>query len=266
MGNNSIEIKTSKMLDELAAKIDNRDVYFLWSGGEDSTALLKLLIEAELHRKCRLMIVTIPFPQHVYYRENLSICKSYFEDLNIVFNVLYTNSFIDYATQHSKACEECKIARRTEFLGFYTPLCKKNDVIVTAHNLSDLMAYYVELMIERLSLEMWKQKSNRMLEVTNKFFKSYITERGVELYRPMLCFSQQEIKRVISHKTFDAGKMNIVENKCLWADQRKRLLQEYFAKSGIVSDYSVVFKLLHDNFAIPTVNEFRELSFDTYLV
>ena len=212
-----------------------------------------------------MSIVTIPFPQHVYNVSKLSSCGQFFEKLNIKYFPL-PSSHIDYGMPHSEACEICKVARRSSFVNYYTPLRQDNDVIITAHNLSDLMAYYLELTVEALSFQKNEKSQNRMLEMTNKFLPSYTTELGTEITRPLLDFSQQEIHQILSGGVLDNDELKIISNKCIWSNQRKRLLQDYFVKSEVVSSFSVVNELLIKNFSMPTTNDFMQLPYDTYLM
>jgi tRNA(Ile)-lysidine synthase TilS/MesJ len=261
---------TQGKLDRLIVDAHNvlcdKNVYFLWSGGDDSTALLKVLIDSEIYRSCVFRVITIPFPQHVYYKDKLASCVDFFDSRGIEYVVLHPTSKIDYAIRYSEACGVCKTARRNEFLDYYSNLKKKGDIIITAHNLSDLMSYYVELVINRLSIGIVSENSERFLEVTNKFIGQYETEIGSSIYRPFLSLSQLEIQDINKEMNYDNGKMNIIEKKCFWSNQRKRLLQEYFIKSNVMSSYDMVTTMLNKSFTFPMIEDFKKLPFETYLV
>ena len=260
-----VDLKIQDLRKNSTDKLKGRDVYFLWSGGEDSTALLKMLIEFDIQTLCNMTIVTIPFPQHVYYYEHLSKAQEYLEKLGFNVAILYAKRH-DFALPYSEACGVCKIMRRTMFMDYYSSQKKNNDIIITAHNLYDLMSYYTEMAITNMSVEEIPQQKERKLEVTNKLLESYITEVGTELFRPMIYFTQPEIQQILGCRKFDNGKLSIVENECLWANQRKRLLHDYFQKAKIISDFTTVYKLFSDSFGIPSNCDFQALPYETYLV
>ena len=255
---------TNDLAQSIIATANQRNVYFLWSGGNDSNFLLRTILKYDINSVCKLKVVTIPFPQHVYSPEKMRDNVNFFADLNIDFQALNTEEQINDSVPYSKACLFCKTIRRARFLEYYEPLQKKDDLIITGHNLSDLMSYYAELCIFQLD-KTSVSREERFLEVTNKFLRIYRTEFETDIFRPLIDMSNVSIQRQLDCVT-EEDSIEITTQKCYWADQRKRLLQEYFTKANILSDFETVKRLLEVNFSMPSIEEFRKLPFDTYLV
>ena len=257
--------KYNTLLKSLRQKITNRNIYFFWSGGDDSNLLLRIFLHEELNKDCDLNIIVIPFPQHCYAIDNIISCKEFFAIHKIKVEFLQTEAQIDKNINPANACLLCKSIRRSRFLDYYLPIQQSGDLIITSHNLSDLMSYYIELCTVQLDIKKRDSYRLRYLEVSNKFLASYQTENDTELFRPMLTFSQVEIRKFLSLPMCTNYPLEIILQKCFWANQRKRLLQDYFVKADIVSDFNEVYKLMSNDFGVPTTDEFRTLPFDTYL-
>jgi len=261
-----MENKLNTMTRDLKNTVANRNVYFLWSGGNDSNLLLRILRSSNFANLCNLNIVTIPFPDHVYDEAKINATKDILTKQNLNFHLLHTKENIADSVPYAKACLFCKEIRRKRFLEYYLPLQKEGDLIITGHNLADLMSYYIELCIMQLRLEKSESEDNRFLEVTNKWLKSYITNESIEIYRPLINFSQTEISKLLDDTELMQFEITITAQKCYWLNQRKRLLQDYMVNADIVSNYEKCFSLLQSNFRIPKPEEFWKLPFDTYLM
>jgi len=243
--------------------ISGKRVYFLWSGGDDSNLLMKIILDFNLYKECNLTVVTVPFPQHVYSEMKIEKCTHYLSELGIDFKLLYTKKEISQDINYTDTCPTCKIIRREKFLEYYLPQKKDGDTILTGHNLSDLMSYYVEQCIIQLELHNISS-SNRFLEISNKFLRTYDAGNGLYIHRPLLDFSENEIHSFFIENVH--SQIQILSQKCIWSAQRKRLLQEYFVKANIISSFGHVKNLFEKNFGIPSLDEFRNISFETYLV
>lgn len=258
-------MKDASLSKAIINKLNGRNVYFLWSGGDDSNLLLRFFLYGKVSLNCNFTIITIPFPQNAYSEEKIEQCAGFLQSRNIRIEILKTETKIQEDIPYTEACGICKEIRRSVFLKYYKTLKADNDLIITGHNLSDLMSYYIELCVKQMDMHTGGASRERFLEVTNKFLSSYMAEDGIEIFRPLLNVSQSEVFELLAD--FPAAKpLEIMSQKCFWMNQRKRLLQEYFAKLNIVSDYDSVFPLLKKNFGMPGLEEFRSLPFDTYLV
>jgi len=252
----------NELQQSLKNSIIGKRMYFLWSGGDDSNLLMKIILDFKLYENCDLTVVTIPFPQHAYSEVTIKACIEYLSRLGIDFKLLRTDKEIPHDINYADACPMCKIVRREKFIEFYLPQKKDGDIIITGHNLSDLMSYYVELCIMQL-----KPKNlfhNRFLEVSNKFLRTYDAEDGIKIHRPLLDCGEPEINSFLLENSYH--EIQIISQKCFWLNQRKRLLQEYFVKASITSSFDHVKELFEKNFSFPNLKEFRSLPFDTYLV
>ncbi len=260
-------MKVDNLVQSMKQKMSNRNVYFCWSGGDDSNLLLRIILNACINNLCNFTIITILFPQHAYSEEKLNNSIDFFKKQNINIQILKTEAKIDNSVLYTDVCPICKSIRRTRFLEYYMSIHKEGDLILTGHNLSDLMSYYIELCIFQLNFKSSTTIENRFLEVNNKFLQSYQAEDNIENFRPMLNLSHLEIQELLLSGPLSTSlPLEIMSQKCYWINQRKRLLQDYFVKSNVSSDFSSVKKLLINNFRMPSLEEFKKLPFDTYLM
>ena len=261
-----MQLEIDSLLITIKEKLSDRNVYFLWSGGDDSNLLLKIFLSFNIDTFCNLNVITIPYPAHVYSETKLEQCKDHFKGRKINYQILKTNYVDEVDITYKNACSVCKVIRRKAFLDYYLSVRKENDLIVTGHNLSDLMAYYIELCIDQMNMQTNLNRNNRFLEVTSKFLQSYQAEDNIEIFRPMIYLSQPQVQELLLNPFSQGIQLEIMQQKCKWLNQRKRLLQDYFKKANVVSSYETVCKLLTQNFTMPSLDDFRKLPFVTYLV
>jgi len=258
--------KINKLLEISQHEVMNKNVLYFWSGGNDSSLLLRMFLHENIMKYCRLTIIVIPFPQHCYSTENFNMTLEYFKGKGIDVKFLATESKIDENIPYSDACPLCKRIRRDRFLEYFNPIVEQGDVIITGHNLSDLMSYYIEMHIMNLKHESQELYHNRYLEVSNKFLQSYIAENDVVIFRPLLHLLQSEVNETLKNPLYANYPLEIITKDCFWGNQRKRLLQDYFFKASVEPTFDSVYALMSEKFGIPSLSDFRTLPFDTYLL
>lgn len=247
----------------------NKFIVFCWSGGKDSTALLFLLSHVIKKKSLALNVVLVPFPNAVFDYKGLDETLQYWKNLGIEVMVLQHKYLDPNNVPYLKMCTECKKVRRLVLEQYFLDVADlKNTSIITGHNLWDLAAYLVEMMLSQLvnnPKNNMKTKEERYLEVMNKFLPCYHHSVGPTIIRPFITFSDFDIDSVI--KTYDIpDPFPFISQPCPWLEQRKRMLHKYFKTMKLDFSSEKIMEFVRESFRFPTKEDFSKLPFLTYIL
>lgn len=197
------------------------EVYVLYSGGKDSTAMRVLLEKyARKHKKPEFRYLNARFPQDVYRDDCPDFCRS--------ARVKESYKVLD---REKNPCLLCKRIRRK----YIKQMVKRPAAIATGHNTNDLIAYFVEFFdIEPEDIGKRLQKimlSEKHLEHFSRFFPKLRLNSGDVIIRPMLPFSRIDIRKII-------GRRKVIATTCRFESFRpKRQVFKRLTRS-IMQKYS----------------------------
>lgn len=250
---------------EISEQIEGKRVALFWSGGFESNYLLKLMLENELYKLCSLEVVSILFPQDVYDREKMGRVKQWLRSHNIGAHFYYPETVMERdISSYGSACLKCKSVRR-EAIHTFLESQKKNSpmILMTGHNVDDVASYMLENIAVTLDCGKIANRS-RFLETTNKFLPVFEHCDSLTVFRPLLRYSKKLLEQD-SFGQWDEWLFDITV-KCYWANQRKRILQHYLTTSGIEPNFDRAYSAFLKLFSLPTIEEFRTLPIEIYLM
>ncbi|HDN17839.1 MAG TPA: hypothetical protein ENF41_02155 [Candidatus Bathyarchaeota archaeon] len=137
-------------------------------------------------------------------------------------------------------CKKCKEARRRELLRVLSSY--KEWKMVTAHTLSDLIAYTISLLLHSNFNLSNLQPDHRVIEVLSRFYPSLKLE-SMQIIRPLLNLSERDVSRILS----ETGIPTI--EKCMYSSWRpKRVFFKYLDLFPHTLTYSELINFLqkHD--------------------
>lgn len=250
---------------EISEKITDKNVVLFWSGGFESTYLLKQILQSKLYNNCSLDVISILFPRDIYDYDKVESVKEALSKRGIGVHFFYPETVMDKKAElYSVACLKCKTVRR-EVIHEYLKNTYKNEprILITGHNLDDLASYLLENITVKLDLTKAENKT-RFLETTNKFCELFKFSEDYTLYRPLTRYTKCELEQ---NRFGELDKqLAVIKEKCYWSNQRKRLLQYYLRTSGVLPDYDRTLDTFNMLFTMPNDEEYRELPVETYLM
>lgn len=240
--------------------------FICWSNGYDSNALLALF--SELIKEIpdiKLEAYIVNYPHHVYQALDLEFLIKRWKEYNININIIDVNDERDISQDYINPCIHCKNVRRNALKGYLNTTSKK--VIVTGHSLSDLAAYFMELLSYKLADEkLFEEYYFRYLENMNKFNKQYIVSNDIIIYRPMCEFDNTEIQDILSLFKIKYQFAWITNHNCLFGNERKRMLMKFFTNLDLKFNYWRLKEQLNNYFNIPKPSEYSSLEYLTYIL
>lgn len=248
----------------LVNNLADKNVILFWSGGFESTFLLEFVIKNKIYEICQMTVLCVAFPQEIYVDSRIEALREYSKKINIKIVVLKPQEVISHDYPYAKACGKCKEIRREIILQYLNEAVFNQNaetVFMTGHNLDDLASYTLELIAKRFN-KAPEDNRHRLVECTNKFFETFRYSDEIVFYRPLFDKSVKELALIKE----DNEALKITNKKCYWINQRKRILQEYIGKSEIDLSYENVKAVFLQYFDMPNDEEFRSISFDTYLM
>lgn len=242
-------------------KLINRRVVLFWSGGVESTCLMDAVIKQKLYEFCDITVLMVTFPQELYSKQEIDEVKRFLSEYPIRVVVLTPDEIIPHEFPYAEACSVCKSIRRRKITDYLDGILSQDGetVFITGHNLDDLASYIIELIADKFQQDTAKGRS-RFLECVNKFYEFFSYSDKIMFYRPLARISKRELQIV------EDGPLKVIHEKCFWYNQRKRTIQSYFGSSSIFLSYDCVKEVFLQNFEMPKDEEFRELSYDIYLM
>ena len=244
--------------------VSGKNIVLLWSGGFESTYLLKQMIKHEIFKYCNLEVLSILFPADIYDEAKTGAAQRYLNSLGIRTKFIKPDKNIDKdSVPYFKACPICKDVRREAINSYIASRQGEELVFMTGHNLDDVSSYLLENIVNYTGNRL-EQRRARLLETSNKFFESFRYSDTLLIYRPLLKYNKSELEKHSFGELDDT--FSVTKAKCYWINQRKRVLQNYIDQSGAQPDFDRVLEVYNRLFVMPDESDFRTLGFDTYLL
>ncbi len=256
------------LMKNICDQIKGKHTVLFWSGGYDSTFLFDLFIKSRLYDITDLYIVIIRCPQEIYDESRIKEAVDLLSLLPVHVYCYEPQEKIKNDIEFTKACSVCKHIRRSVIIEAIADIkLNVNDskaiILVTGHNLDDLVSYYLENVTYSLDKNSDKYRE-RFIESTNKVFPIFDYSERIKIFRPLIRLTKNQMLKIFSDN--DYADLKICNKKCRWLRQRKRLLQEYLSGINIQFDFDLIVKKFNTEFIMPTMEEFRSLPVVTYLM
>ena len=242
----------------------NKKIVLLWSGGFESTYLLKLFLSEKIYECCNLDVLSVIFPQDVYNIEKVHQSQEYLRSLGVNTSFIIPDIEIDKdAVAYTKACLVCKDIRRAIINKYIQDHAGESLSFVTGHNLDDLISYLLENIVTILEGN-FEKKYNRYLETANKFVACFPYSESSIIFRPLLQFTKMSLQEDCFGELDQV--FSVCEKECYWSKQRKRIFQLYLSQAERRFGFSKTQEMFKKIVGNPSLSDFRVLPFETYLL
>lgn len=257
-------MKYKLISEDIESFVRGKKIVLLWSGGFESTYLVKEIISHGIYKICDLEVFSILFPEDIYDEEKMDDAENYLKSLGIKTCFVSPAKRIDRdSVPYNKACPICKEIRREAINNYLASRSGEKLVFMTGHNLDDVSSYLLENTVNYIGNSI-EQRRARQLETSNKFYRVFNYSDTLSIYRPLLRYTKIELEKQSFGVLDDT--FSVTKAKCYWINQRKRVLQNYIEQSGVTPDFDKTLEVYKSLFELPREEDFRALGFDTYLL
>ncbi|NTW16559.1 MAG: hypothetical protein HGA41_03760 [Syntrophaceae bacterium] len=232
----------------------NKRVFVTYAGGKDASVILHYLIQAKIDFGFDFETHAAMFPPHVYTVDEINTLDSYWKSRGIYINwhpINENESAFEIAKQNgTNPCEVCHSVKRKRFLEYLnnTTTDWNSLVIIVGWSLWDLVGYSLEYLFGNIyantnGLFQGKSIEERFFRTSQRFYPMLKMKEGYALYKPLLRYNDQDIKKVIQD-----NQIPILTVDCKYKDYRpKRLFADNYIKMDLYFDYDKVLKFAEES-------------------
>lgn len=247
----------------------SKKVIITWSSGKDSTVLMDLLLKYRGEVSFEMEAVNVPFPQHVYNKDETNNIIAYWGKNGIKLTVLEVDISEEQIKNAKEPCVECKNIRRKILKeSFFNRFNLNEIIIVSGHTLWDLAAYLFERTTGICSdnaLLSELHDNTRIIEIENKFYPKFIHASGATLIRPLSFINESELVSYIANHKLPYPSI-YAPNACNYKlDRRKRIFIEYFDFARPNFQYELIKKFFEKNINYTNQEDFNSLEMETHI-
>lgn len=231
----------------------DKRVIVSYAGGKDASVILHFFLQAQKDFNFEFETHAVMYPKHIYTKDEVHRLDSYWKARGVNIN---WHSMIEDETAFETAgkngtnpCEVChSVKRKYSFQYLERTVTDWNSLaIIIGWSLWDIVGYTLEYLFgsiyaERETLYQGKSIKNRFFRTSQRFYPMLKMKEGYTIYKPLLRYNDQDIKRVI----FDNG-IPILTTDCIYKDFRpKRLFAESYIKMDLYFNYDKVMKFAQE--------------------
>jgi tRNA(Ile)-lysidine synthase TilS/MesJ len=238
---------------EYLKTLHDKRVYVSYAGGKDASVILHFFTRAKKEFGFEFETHAAMFPTHVYTDTDVQKLDSYWKkrDIQVTWHPIHKNeSAFDMARQQgTNPCEVCHSTKRTHFLEYLdrTVTDWNSVVLILGWSLWDIVSYSLEYLLgsaftETDALYQGKSIKDRFYRTTQRFYPILRMKEGYTLYKPLLRYNDQDIRKVIAE-----NEIPILTTDCKYKEFRpKRFFADCYMKLDMYFDYDKVMKFAQD--------------------
>jgi tRNA(Ile)-lysidine synthase TilS/MesJ len=242
-----------------------KNIFVLYSGGKDSSAMLHLLDRAAREFGFAFQAHIGVFPQHRYPKPERERLQTYWQarDVGLTWHAVTAT---DAALRLEKnPCHKCQRIRKNLLQNSLFKMVPQwdNVVLVISYSLWDLVSYALEHIAgDRLAVTQTDQGvTQRFLETAQRFYPLLEMKEGYQVFRPLIRYNEPDIESLVA-----AENLPTLAIACTYKDCRpKRMLGRYYAAAGLRFDYDRVMTFARKALDLPDASAFTALSKQDYL-
>lgn len=251
---------------EYLEEFRDKRVIVSYAGGKDASVILHFFLQAKKDFGFEFETHAIMYPKHVYTEDELHRLDSYWKarGVNITWHsMIEDESAFEIAKQNgTNPCEVCHSVKRRYSLQYLerTVTDWNSLAIIIGWSLWDIVGYTLEYIFgsvyaDREALYQGKSIKDRFFRTSQRFYPMLKMKEGYTLYKPLLRYNDQDIKRVIS----DNG-IPILITDCKYKDFRpKRLFAESYIKMNLYFNYDKVMKFAQEALPLEKPSSYNDI-------
>jgi len=257
---------------EYLKEFRDKRVIVTYAGGKDASVILHFFLKAKKDFGFEFETHAIMYPKHVYTEDELHKLDSYWKSrgVNISWHsMIEDESAFDIARKNgTNPCEVCHSVKRKYSLQYLerTVTDWNSLAIVIGWSLWDIVGYTLEYLFgsvyaEREALYQGKTIKERFFRTSQRFYPKLKMKEGYTIYKPLLRYNDQDIKRVISENSIP-----ILTTDCKYKDFRpKRLFAESYIKMDLYFNYDKVMKFAEESLALEKPSSYTNIDKNDFI-
>lgn len=251
---------------EYLKEFRDKRVILSYAGGKDASVILHFFLQAKEEFGFEFETHAIMYPKHVYTKDELHRLDSYWKarGVNITWHsMIEDESAFEIARQNrTNPCEVCHSVKRKYSLQYLerTVTDWNSLAIIIGWSLWDIVGYTLEYLFgsvyaDREALYQGKSIKDRFFRTSQRFYPMLKMKEGYTLYKPLLKYNDQDIKRVI----YD-NEIPILTTDCKYKDFRpKRLFAESYIKMDLYFNYDKVMKFAQEALTLEKPSSYTDM-------
>jgi tRNA(Ile)-lysidine synthase TilS/MesJ len=247
--------------------LPSKHVFLLFSGGNDSSAAMGLMLKAGKEFGFDFEAHAGAFPVHRYCHDEIDRLSLYWRERggNLVWHNLAETD--EALTAAENPCTHCQSLRKKMLKTLLPEMVSdwKRVVLVAGYSLWDLASYSIEhILADAFSSHQEGGKAlrdKRFLETAQRFHPLLAMKEGYTVFRPLIKYNGDEIMNFLS-------KTNIptISIPCKYARLRpKRILEDYYQGAGLHFDYDRLIGFAKRHLSLPGADTYASLKKEDYL-
>jgi tRNA(Ile)-lysidine synthase TilS/MesJ len=243
----------------------DKNIFVLYSGGKDSSAILYLFDQARREYEFTFQVHTGVFPHHRYPQSEIDRLSSYWRARDIRINWHQVAAPDAVLADGNDPCRKCQEIRKKLLQGYLSKTISnwQDVVLVISYSLWDLASYAIENVLHsQFTVPSETQGGDqRFIETAQRFYSLLEMKDGYRIFRPLILYNDQDIKSLINDQSIPT-----LTIPCAHKDHRpKRILGQYYDAQGLRFDYSKVLAFARSALKLPDQSVFKNMSKDEYL-
>jgi tRNA(Ile)-lysidine synthase TilS/MesJ len=244
----------------------DKRVILSYAGGKDASTILHFFLQAKEEFSFEFETHAIMYPKHVYTKDELHRLDSYWKarGVNITWHsMIEDESAFEIARQNgTNPCEVCHSVKRKYSLQYLerTVTDWNSLAIIIGWSLWDIVGYTLEYLFgsvytDREALYQGKSIKDRFFRTSQRFYPMLKMKEGYTLYKPLLKYNDQDIKRIIRE-----NEIPILTTDCRYKDFRpKRLFAESYIKMDLYFNYDKVMKFAQEALPLEKPSSYNDI-------
>jgi tRNA(Ile)-lysidine synthase TilS/MesJ len=248
--------------------LPHKNVFLLFSGGKDSSLAMDYLLRAGKEFGFDFEAHASAYPVHRYTDAEKKRIESYWRKRggNVKWHSMEQTD--NYIKNEANPCLLCqKLRKRTLKKGLAESVPDwEGLVIIICHTLWDIASYSVEHMLTDIfpvpDGESDPHKSKRFIQTAQRFYPVLKMKEGYMVFRPMIKYNNTDIQKAIANRGIP-----ILSIPCKFkALSPKRIMEEYYEKTGLRFDYSRIFDFAKKSLNLPDITAYTSIKKEKYLL
>lgn len=253
--------------EEYLKEFRDKRVIVSYAGGKDASVILHFFLQAMKDFNFEFETHAVMYPKHVYTEPECQKLDSYWKTrgVNIVWHAMVEDeSAFEIARQNgTNPCNHCHAVKRRYGLQYLerTVTDWNTLAIIIGWSLWDIVGYtteylYGSIFAEREALYQGQAIKDRFFRTTQRFYPVLRMKEGYTIYKPLLRYNDQDIKKVISENGIP-----ILTNDCRYKDFRpKRLYAESYIKMNLYFNYDKVMKFAENALGLEKPSSYTKIN------
>jgi hypothetical protein len=242
-------------------------VFLLFSGGNDSSVCMHLLLKAGREFGFSFEAHAGAFPLHKYTALEKERISAYWQVKGapiLWHDVAQDDAFLESGGNPCVSCQEIRRQKLNAVLR--STVNEWSDlVLVVSYTLWDLVSYASEYLLAGVFTKTNggapQDLQKRFVEISQRFYPFLHMKEGYSVFRPLIHYNGCDVL-----KTVEEESIPILGIPCKFKDSRpKRILERYYEKMGLRFDYDEVFNFAKQTMGLGDTSACTDMDKEQYL-